>query len=246
MRRLVGGHEHLDGDVLDIPSLAGNLRDLARVNRWLGGLRLSSRAIDRLLAATAASGRASATSNGPIRLLDVGTGAADIPVGLLRNWRRAGRTPALEIMATDRRPEIVAVDRATANVERQPGLRLGVADGLDLPFEDATFDIVHASMVMHHLEPADGVRLLREMGRVARLGIIVNDLGRGWLPWIGAEVLFRLVTRNRYTRDDGPLSVRRAYLPAEATALAAEAGLRVIGEERLPLTFRWAIVAVAR
>lgn len=246
MRRLVGGHEHLDGEVLDIPSLAGNLRDLARVNRWLGGLRLSSRAIDRLLAATDASPSAAAGSNGPIRLLDVGTGAADIPVGLLRKWQRAGRTPALEITATDRRPEIIAVASKTATVAHQRGLRLAVADGLDLPFDDAAFDIVHASLVLHHLEPADAVRLLREMGRVARVGIVVNDLERGWLPWIGAHLLFRLATRNHYTRNDGPLSVRRAYLPAEARALAAEAGLRVIGEERLPLALRWAIIAVDR
>jgi len=100
-------------------------------------------------------------------------------------------------------------------------------------------------MVLHHLEPADGVRLLREMGRVARLGIVVNDLERGWLPWIGAQALFRVLTRNPFTRHDGPLSVRRAYHAAEARALAAEAGLRVIGEERVPLGFRWAIVAVA-
>ncbi len=62
------------------------------------------------------------------------------------------------------------------------------------------------------------------MGRVARLGIIVNDLSRSRLAWVGAWVMAHTLTRNRFTRHDAPLSVRRAYLPAEAWALILTAG----------------------
>lgn len=244
MRRLVGAHEHLDGDLRDEQSLAGNLRDLARVNRWLGGVRLSSRAIDRLLAARPPIGTIGVQPDGPIRLLDVGTGAADIPVRLLRSWRGRDRRPDLEIIATDSRPEVIAAAAGRAEVRAEPAVRLLVADGLALPFEDGAFEVVHASMVLHHFEPEAAVRLLREMARVATLGVVVNDLGRGWVPWVGAKILFRIATGNHFTRHDGPLSVRRAYLPAEARALTREAGLRVIAEERLPLGIRWAIAAV--
>ena len=50
------------------------------------------------------------------------------------------------------------------------------ADGRSLPYSDASFDVAHASLVLHHLEPADVVALLREMNRVSRRGIVVNDL----------------------------------------------------------------------
>ena len=40
-------HEHLDGP-LDAAMLGGNLRDLARINRRLGGLALTRRAIGSL------------------------------------------------------------------------------------------------------------------------------------------------------------------------------------------------------
>jgi SAM-dependent methyltransferase len=245
MRRLVDAHEHLDGDLVDARALAGNLRDLARVNRWLGGLELSARAIDRLVAAAAPIGTGRDIVDRPIRLLDVGTGAADIPIGLLRAWRRRQpNRPPLEITATDSRAEIIAIARTRAAQSGETGLTLGVADGLDLPFDDAAFDIVHSSLLLHHFEPEPAARLLREMARVATLGIIVNDLGRGWLPWLGAMVLFRIATRNRFTREDGPMSVRRAYRLAEAGALTSQAGLRVVAEERGLLGARWAIVAV--
>jgi hypothetical protein len=69
--------------------------------------------------------------------------------------------------------------------------------------------------------------VLAEMSRVARLGIVLNDLVRGRRAWLGAWLLTRAITRNRFTRHDAPLSIRRAYTVDEMTALLATAGLRV-------------------
>ena len=67
--------------------------------------------------------------------------------------------------------------------------------------------------------------LFREMARVARLGVVVNDLDRRRLGWVGAWLIGHLLTRNRYTRHDAPLSVRRAYRPDEMAAMLRDAGL---------------------
>jgi len=104
------------------------------------------------------------------------------------------------------------------------GLKIAVADGLGLPYPDGSFDIAHTSLVVHHLGPGDAVVLLREMLRVARSGIVVNDLDRSWPTWLGAWLLAHTVARSRYTRHDGPLSVRRAYTRDEMTDLIREAG----------------------
>jgi hypothetical protein len=65
------------------------------------------------------------------------------------------------------------------------------------------------------------------MARVARLGVVLNDLVRGRRVLLGAWLLTRTITRNRFTRHDAPMSVRRAYSIDEMTALLAAAGLRV-------------------
>src|SRR5262245_36931248 len=49
MRRLVDASEHLDGDLGDSRTLDGNLADLARINRLLGGANLSAAALRRLV-----------------------------------------------------------------------------------------------------------------------------------------------------------------------------------------------------
>jgi ubiquinone/menaquinone biosynthesis C-methylase UbiE len=238
MERLGNTLEHLDGPLEDQAILAGNLRDLRRVNRYLGGIALSARAIDALVATADAAGVAP-THSQPVRLLDIGTGAADIPMALLAAWRASGRR--LAVTAIDSRPEVIAA--AGGSKGDIPGLELAVADGRRLPYGDGAFDIAHASLLLHHLEPEEAVALLREMRRVASRGVVVNDLARGRLAWLGAWLLAHLATGNAFTRNDAPLSVRRAYTPVEATALFERAGLRQIFEVRGFAGHRWAIAA---
>jgi hypothetical protein len=53
----------------------------------------------------------------------------------------------------------------------------------------------------------------------------MNDLVRGWQPWIAFKAVQPLFARHYLTRHDGALSVRRAYTPAELRELADAAGL---------------------
>ena len=93
-------------------------------------------------------------------ILDVGTGAADIPFALLADARRHGRT--LSVTAVDSRTEIVAAARTAADDGHgvPAELVIDVADGRALPFADGSFDVGHASLVVHHLEPTDAVAFL--------------------------------------------------------------------------------------
>ena len=232
MERLAGVEEILDGPLDDLDAVAGNLRDLRRVNRLLGGTRLSRLAITRLW-----------PDGTSLSVLDVGTGGADIPVSLLADAARHGRS--LRVEAIDSRPEVIEAARlARPALDRVAGLSLQVADGLALPYPDGAFDVAHCSMVVHHLEPAEAVALLREMARVSRLGVVVNDLVRGRLFWAGAWVMSHAATRNRLTRNDAPMSVRRAYSRDELRGLVDKAGLRTVGEVGGFMRHRVAIVAV--
>jgi len=236
--RLTNAEELLDGPLDDPAALAGNLRDLRRLNRALGGVRISRLAVDRLLSAAPTNLDARTTS-----ILDVGTGGADIPVALLADARRRGRQ--LEVVATDVHPEVLDAARvARPALAHVPGLALDVADGRSLPHPDRSFDIAHASLVVHHFPPDDAVTLLAEMARVARLGIVINDLDRRRRHWLGALLVGHLLTRNRYTRRDAPLSVRRAYTPAEMRELLARAGLRPVGQFGGFVGHRYAIAAI--
>jgi ubiquinone/menaquinone biosynthesis C-methylase UbiE len=232
MDRRIDAVELLDGPLDDPAALAANLRDLRRINRWLGGVRLSADAIDAL-----------AAHRQQLTVLDVGTGGADIPMALLA--RATQRDRGLAIVGIDSRPEVLAAAVvARPAVAATPGLELHVGDGRALPFADGSFDVVHASLVIHHLSSEAAVPLLHEMGRVARLGVVVNDLERSRLGWIGAWLIGHLLTGNRYTRHDAPLSVLRAYRTDEMKVLLQAAGLSPVRTLRRAFGQRYAIAAV--
>jgi ubiquinone/menaquinone biosynthesis C-methylase UbiE len=162
---------------------------------------------------------------------------------LLADAARAGRE--LHVTAIDERSEVIEAARiARPGIETIAGLELVVGDGRSIPYPDGAFDIAHTSLVVHHLDPADAVALLREMARVSRRGVVVNDLVRGRLYLAGAWLLSHLVSGNRLSRNDAPLSVRRAYSRSELRALIDEAGLRIVGEVGGFAGHRVAIAAV--
>ena len=94
-----------------------------------------------------------------LRLLDIGAGSGTITASL------AAYMPKGKITATDISEEILkrakqhAEDVGVGNV-----VETKVADVYALPFEDGEFDVVHASMVLAHLDDAKAA--VREMVRV--------------------------------------------------------------------------------
>ncbi len=208
--RLVGASELMESPDVELRELGQALRGLEGINRSLGGLRLIRSQLAPLLPVSPA----------PLRILDVGTGFADIPRALVR-WARRGGFP-VEVEAVDRHAGILELaGRACAGY---PEIRLHRADALALPFPDGSFDIVLASLILHHMEGSDPIRFLREVDRVACRAVIVNDLRRGRWPFVVTWASLRLLSRSRIHHHDGPVSIRRSFLPQELLDLALAAG----------------------
>jgi ubiquinone/menaquinone biosynthesis C-methylase UbiE len=201
--------ELLDLADLDPGELRANLRELALLNRLPGGAGASIRAIRHL------------AGDGEISILDVGTGGGDVPLAFARHGLRHG---PWRVIAIDSRPEIL--DLAAAWTGTNPNVTTLLADGRQLPIGDGEVDVAHSSLLLHHLDPPDVVLLLRELRRVSRRGVVINDLRRGLIPFAVTALTVAALARSRYTRHDGILSARRAYTLTELDTMLAEAGLR--------------------
>lgn len=114
-----------------------------------------------------------------------------------------------------------------AGADRDGTVKLMQADARQLPFADEQFDVVSLFLALHHFDPTEAAQVLREMWRVASVGIVVTDLSRSVPAYLGVWLLTRTMARNRLTKHDGPLSVLRAYTVAEVRELARQAGLPV-------------------
>lgn len=208
-----GRVELLDDVGFDAEELAGNFRDIERVNRLLGGISAILRHLPRLVV--------NHSGSEPLSVLDLATGSADIPVAISR-WAKRRGLP-MTITASDYAPDILALARH--KVSDHPEITLSQYDARSVPLPDKHFDVVICSLSLHHFSPDDAILVLGEMDRLARCGFILNDLRRSRVGYSAAWIAALLTTHNRLTRHDAPLSVLRAYTPPELDGLLRRAGI---------------------
>jgi SAM-dependent methyltransferase len=202
MRRCSGAPELLDQRAYaHLDELRGNLADMARYGRWLGAFALARRLLAMLPARRLALG------------VDLGCGSGEF---------------IASIRSTDIARCWVGVDLSEDVLRIASGQRSAVAflcaDAGRLPLADVSADVIVGLHILHHFDPPLAVDLLRECRRIARACAVFVDLSRSAFVLSAAWLLTRLTSRNRLTRSDSVLSVRRAYTVAEAAHLAQQAG----------------------
>lgn len=205
------GVEVLDDPGAQAALAARSLQDVARSNRWFGGASAVVAELAQALAGVRGGGA-------HLTLLDVGTGAGDIPELARRVAGRRGvhlRTIGLELTA------------ALASGSRARSGDAVVGHALALPFADRSVDIVTCSQVLHHFEAADGARLIAELHRVARHRVIVADIRRAWAAAAGFWMASWAMGFHPVTRHDGVVSVLRGFRTRElSSAVFAATGCR--------------------
>jgi 2-polyprenyl-3-methyl-5-hydroxy-6-metoxy-1,4-benzoquinol methylase len=204
-RRAVAA-EQMDDPALPAEVYYAVLSDLGRVNLWtfaarptLSFLRRASRDLERF------------------RLLDVGFGDGGMLRRIARWAGRAGKQA--ELVGVDLNPKSAAVAAAATPADMRIEWRSG-----DYA-EQGRFDFVISSLVAHHMSERELLAFLRWMESHADRGWLVNDLHRHAFAHLAYPVLARLLRVHRIVREDGQLSIARAFRPAEWRTMLSEAGI---------------------
>jgi SAM-dependent methyltransferase len=178
------------------------------VNRWFGGTRV----VRRFVAAAAARPRI----NGPMRILDIGSGSCDIPLSLSR-WALAQRIP-LQITCLETGSSAVAVARARLEQARDPAVQLLQQD-VFFHQPQAPYDLALASMCFHHFSDERICELVQRLRAFVREGVLINDLRRSLPALAGAGLLLALRRAPAGVRHDALLSIRRGFKSDELGSL---------------------------
>jgi 2-polyprenyl-3-methyl-5-hydroxy-6-metoxy-1,4-benzoquinol methylase len=213
------GAELMDTLPLSEAEVRSTLRWLQLTNRYFGG----TRTILKHLAAW----RRDWPTDRAMHVLDVGTGAADIPAAVVA-WARRRGLP-IRVTAIDSAGGIVTAARAA--VRDVAEIAVEQIDLFELAATNRRFDIVTASLFLHHMPLERTSAAIGAIDRLAVQGVIISDLLRSPLTWAAVGAL-ACVTGNRIVRHDAPLSVRRAFRVRELSRLAAAAGLPYLRARR--------------
>ncbi|MBA3259903.1 MAG: methyltransferase domain-containing protein [Gemmatimonadales bacterium] len=202
------GTEMLDDPAADPGAVAESLRNITRSNRWFGGAAAVRHGLRRVLAGVPAGTE--------LTLLDLGTGAGDLPLAAVRHATRAG---------IRLRPIGLERSRVAAALARASGVTCAVACAGAPPLREKSVDLVLVSQLIHHLAPGSAVRLFRTCDRLARVGVVIADLRRGALAPLAFRVGARALGFDPVTLADGLTSIRRGYTAGELRSLLEAAGI---------------------
>ena len=123
--------------------------------------------------------------------LDVGTGTGATPI-------RVSQTYGLNATGVDIDPDQISL----ARIQNMAGAYFRTADATDLPFEDATFDVVATAKMTHHIPTWP--EAIAEMLRVLKSGgyLVYNDIALPeWLAQAAARITNRSLPPTPYRLD---------------------------------------------
>lgn len=128
----------------------------------------------------------------PAEVLEIGCGDQ------AEAWELAAR--GLDVTAIDISPVAVEGARARAAEENLTGLKFQEMNAEALTFEDASFDAVIGSGILHHLDLGLGVPEVARVLRPGGVGVFLEPLGLN-----PAIRMYRRVTPGERTPDEHPL-----------------------------------------
>ncbi|HTH50798.1 MAG TPA: methyltransferase domain-containing protein [Pyrinomonadaceae bacterium] len=156
-------------------------------------------------------------------ILDIGAGTGNI-LKLVREMLPNTDLFSIAAETSDDALRIVKKERKKTKIQPLK------CSGLRLPFADHSVDFVICTLLLHHLSDEDAVELIREMCRVSLRRFYIVDLNRHPFGYYGFKALGSLLFQ-RFTREDGALSILRSFTADEMLAMAKKAGVSEVKVE---------------
>jgi SAM-dependent methyltransferase len=198
-------------DAPDIPKelFYQNLRELDFINRILAGHSISLKGIKKLVF----------DKNRTYHIVDFGCGSGDT-LKYIADWSRK-KGYKVNLIGIDKNAD--AIDFLKEHCREYPEIKGIVGDYRDYLKTGNLIDIMHCSLFCHHLNDNELIDLFGIVKANNGVGFVINDLHRHWLAFWGFYLLTRLLKGSTLSKNDGPISVLRAFKRKELKSLFIKA-----------------------
>ena len=203
-------HRNRTPELMDDPKVSGKmlarvLEDINRANRLLKGNKPTIEAVDRLF---------QEYPKESYTILDVGCGDGT----MLREVVKWGRNKGYEL-------DCIGVDLS------EKALRIAIKKSVDFPeiryelqdiLEDTLgvnfgCDILLCSLTMHHLYDEHIPKFLNRFTKLARIGVVINDLQRSVFAYYLFKMFSIIFIKTKIARHDGLVSIQSGFTKEELT-----------------------------
>ncbi|MEJ6673897.1 MAG: methyltransferase domain-containing protein [Polaribacter sp.] len=220
-------------ELMDDFSIGGDLlRDtldkLEKINRWLGGNLMTVKTLKKVL------------KNHPkekeLTIADIGCGHGDI----LRDVAKFGRKNGykMKLIGMDANPTAIAYANELS-VEFSE-LSFMTEDVFSEAFKDRRFDVVLATLFLHHFKEDPLVSFLGNTLKQTKIAIVVNDLHRHKLAYY-LFMLLSVFIKNNMIIEDGLTSVLRGFKRKELVKISQRIQVKSQISWKWAFRFQWII-----
>jgi 2-polyprenyl-3-methyl-5-hydroxy-6-metoxy-1,4-benzoquinol methylase len=218
-------------ELMDDFSIGGDLlRDtldkLENINRWLGGNLMTVKALKKVL------------KNHPkeqeLTIADIGCGHGDI----LRDVAKFGRKNGykMKLIGMDANPTAIAYANELST--EFPELSFKTEDIFSEAFKNRKFDVVLATLFLHHFKEAQLTSFLGNTLKQTKIGIVVNDLHRHKLAYY-LFMLLSVFIKNNMIIEDGLTSVLRGFKRNELAHISKKLKVKPQISWKWAFRFEW-------
>ena len=221
-------------EIMDDFSMKGDLlRDtlnkLGKINKWLGGNRVTLDGIRQLLK--------NQPKDKTYTIIDLGCGHGDM-LRLIANYGRKNNYK-FKLIGIDANPH--AVDYAKELSTDYKELVFSNSDVFSDAFNNMEYDIVISTLFLHHFNEKEIYALLKTLSSKVHIGIVINDLHRSALAYSLFKLL-GLVISNHMIVQDGLTSILRAFKRKELEQIAKVLNLKCRIRWKWAFRYQWLIL----
>jgi len=207
------------------PTLIENLKDMEKINHWLGFNKALSRALKKIK---------NRFPKEKISLADLGCGSGD-SLRYLYHWARSNQI-ALELHGIDANQFIIEYAKSASL--SYPTIQYHYQN---IFLSTANYDILTLNNICHHFTNDELINLLKKLKTQIRCALIINDLHRHLCAYWGFYCIAKFLRLSEITKHDGALSVKRGFTRVELINILHKAGIEDY-QLRWDWMFRWQII----
>ena len=213
------------------PEMRQTLQELKVVNKLLGGNKVLTQALSKIIIDNPQS---------HYNIADIGCGGGDM-VRVMTEWAKKHNI-SITVHALDANPNII--EMAKENLRDLANVKFHTADVFDDLFAHEKMDIITCTLFTHHFTDEELIRMFSGFKKTAKLGIILNDLHRHPFAYYSIKYITKIFSKSPMVKNDGPISVLRSFKSMELKTVLEASGWKNYSI-RWYWAFRWQVIAKA-
>lgn len=215
--------ELMDDPNISEIELKNALLDISKVNKLLGGNRITIKALERLF------------KENPLKkewsILDIGCGDGEM-LRLIADYFRS-KNLHLHLVGMDLSAQSIAMGKEFS--QSYTNIELKIKDVLMVQKDSFECDVILCTLTLHHFKDQEILRFMKQFVALASVAVIINDLQRSKIAYQLFRLFSRIFIKSHIAKNDGLISIASAFKKHELKKVAQQLKL-----EHSEITWKWA------